>query len=88
MAISALQCLWGILCTLLLNMQCVPHRAIWEFWVPAQCYDLPKVMLGSASCQVATDFIMVILPQKIIWQLHLNWQKRLGVSVIFGVGVL
>ncbi|RWQ98767.1 hypothetical protein C8Q69DRAFT_460109 [Paecilomyces variotii] len=41
----------------LLNMQCVPHRAIWEFYLPSKCYSLPKVMLASVSIQVITDII-------------------------------
>lgn len=45
-------------------------------------------MLSSASVQVITDLAMVLLPQRIIWGLHLNWQKKMGVSVIFGVGIL
>ncbi|GAB1319242.1 Rhodopsin domain-containing protein [Madurella fahalii] len=88
MSVSVFQSLWGVLCIILLNMQCVPHNAIWEFYVPSKCYSLPKVMLTSACVQVVTDFLMVALPQKIIWDLHMNWQKKLGVSVIFGVGVL
>ncbi|KAB2569228.1 hypothetical protein DBV05_g12097 [Lasiodiplodia theobromae] len=88
MAISGFQCLWGVLCIILLNMQCIPHNAIWEFYVPSKCYELPKVMLSSGSIQVITDIAMVLLPQKMIWGLHLNWQKKLGVSIIFGVGVI
>lgn len=69
-------------------MQCRPHEAIWNFYLPSKCYSLPKVMLASASIQVISDILMFILPQKIIWGLHMNWQKKLGVSVIFGVGIL
>ncbi|KAH7015830.1 hypothetical protein EDB80DRAFT_833012 [Ilyonectria destructans] len=88
MIVIAIQCVWGVACIVLLNMQCVPHNAIWEFYIPSKCYNLPKVMLSSASVQVVTDFAIALLPQKIIWGLHMNWQKKLGVSVIFGVGVV
>lgn len=88
MAVSFVQCLWGILCILLLNLQCRPHRAIWEFYVPSKCYSLPDVMLCSASVQVISDVCMFLLPQKMIWSLHMNWQKKMGISIIFGVGIL
>lgn len=76
-------------CIILLNMQCRPHRAIWEFYLPdAKCYDLPSVMLGSACVQVVTDVCMVLLPQRIIWTLQMNLRRKLGVSVIFAVGLM
>ncbi|KAL3481107.1 hypothetical protein BJX99DRAFT_195375 [Aspergillus californicus] len=88
MAIITLQSVWGVLCILLLNLQCRPHEAIWKFYLPAKCYSLPDVMLTSASVQVASDIFMFFLPQRIIWRLQMNWQKKLGVSVIFSVGIL
>lgn len=88
MAVAIVQCVWGLCCIILLNKQCDPHKAIWEFYLPSKCYSLPKVMLASASVQVITDITMVLLPQKVIWSLHMNWQKKLGVSIIFGVGVM
>jgi hypothetical protein len=88
MAVICLQGIWGLLCILLLNMQCRPHAAIWKFYLPNKCYSLPDVILTSASVQVASDIIMFFLPQRIIWRLQMNWQKKLGVSVIFGVGIL
>ncbi|KAF5525904.1 hypothetical protein CGCA056_v003876 [Colletotrichum aenigma] len=69
-------------------MQCTPHNAIWEFYVPSKCFALPKVMLTSASVQVATDIVMVLLPQRIIWGLEMNLQRKIGISIIFGVGIL
>ncbi|PYH41044.1 uncharacterized protein BP01DRAFT_306909 [Aspergillus saccharolyticus JOP 1030-1] len=88
MAVCALQCLWGLLCIILLNAQCRPHRAIWEFYVPSKCYSLPKVMLCSAAVQVFSDITMFLLPQSMIWGLQMSWQKKMGISVIFGAGIL
>lgn len=88
MFIIAIQVIWGIMCIILLNTQCVPHEAIWNFYLPSKCYDLNKVMLTSACVQVFTDWSMVLLPQRIIWGLQMNWQKKIGISVIFGVGLL
>ncbi|GFN20892.1 hypothetical protein ABZX51_009818 [Aspergillus tubingensis] len=87
-SVITLQCVWGVLCILLLNMQCRPHEAIWKFYLPSKCYSLPDVMLTSASVQVASDITMFFLPQRIIWRLQMNWQKKIGVSIIFGVGIL
>lgn len=86
--IGSLQVVWGIACVILLNMQCVPHQAIWEFYLESTCYDLPKVMLTSASVQVFSDVAMVMLPQRVIWGLNMNLQKRVGIAIIFGVGLL
>lgn len=86
--IGTLQVVWGIACIILLNMQCVPHQAIWEFYLESQCYNLPDVMLTSASVQVFSDVIMVMLPQRVIWSLHMSLQRRVGIAIIFGVGLL
>ncbi|KAI5271204.1 hypothetical protein E4T47_05493 [Aureobasidium subglaciale] len=45
-------------------------------------------MLTSASVQVVTDRSMILLPQKTIWGLQLTTRKKVGVSVVFGVGLL
>jgi hypothetical protein len=88
MILADFQCLWGICCVVLLNLQCIPHNAIWEFYVPAKCYDLPSVILGSAAVQVVTDLAMVLLPQRAIWSLHMSWRRKLGISIMFGVGLM
>lgn len=88
LGIIFIQCIWGTACMILLNIQCRPHEAIWKFYLPSKCYPLPDVMLTSAAIQVFTDLAIFLLPQRFIWALHLNWQKKVGVSIIFGVGIL
>ncbi|KAK7543209.1 hypothetical protein IWX49DRAFT_600651 [Phyllosticta citricarpa] len=86
--ISSIQCVWGILCIGLLNGQCPEHNAIWEFWLQKKCYSLPKVMLTSASVQVVTDITMALLPHKFIWSLQMSLRRKVGISIIFSVGLV
>ncbi|KAH9906806.1 hypothetical protein F4778DRAFT_800778 [Xylariomycetidae sp. FL2044] len=88
MSLIAIQVTWGVACIIFLNMQCVPHEAIWNFYLPSRCYDLNKVMLASACVQVVTDWSMVLLPQRAIWALQMSWRSKIGISVVFGVGLL
>lgn len=73
---------------LLLNFQCIPHEKIWKFYLEGTCIGLHEIQLASASIQVFSDLAMTVLPQKLIWNLHMGWRKRLGVSIIFGFGLL
>lgn len=87
--VIVLQVFWGIACVILLNVQCTPHESIWKFYIPErQCFDLVPVQLASGGVQLASDIIMLILPQKIIWGLRLSWKKQLGLSLIFSLGIL
>ncbi|KAL5338238.1 hypothetical protein BJX70DRAFT_215430 [Aspergillus crustosus] len=71
-----------------LNLQCTPYKAIYDIIVPGHCFDLYKLQVGSASIHLICDMIIFLLPQRTIWTLKMSWRKRLGVSVIFGVGLL
>ncbi|KIA75374.1 hypothetical protein HK57_00157 [Aspergillus ustus] len=71
-----------------LNLQCIPHRAIYDFRVQGDCFDLYKLQVGSASIHLICDVVIFLLPQRTIWTLKMSWKKRLGVSIIFGLGLL
>lgn len=88
-SIIVLQCVWGVACVILLNVQCTPHEAIWKVYMPRDlCFNLVPVQLTSGAVQLFSDVVMLVLPQKTIWNLNLSWQKKLGVSVVFGLGIL
>ncbi|CAI7633259.1 unnamed protein product [Penicillium glandicola] len=73
-----------------LNMQCIPHSAIWDITILAtsKCFDLYKLQVASASIQLISDVAILLLPQQVIWSLKMTWRKRMGVSIIFGLGLL
>lgn len=72
MAIIALQWVWGLACIILLNLQCIPHTKIWEFYLPGKCISLHTIQLCSASIQLFSDLAMTCLPHKVVWGLQMT----------------
>ncbi|KAH7305458.1 hypothetical protein B0I35DRAFT_362170 [Stachybotrys elegans] len=67
---------------------CTPREKIWHRWVPGTCGDRRDLQTPSAFFNVITDFIILLLPQKVIWNLDVSNKKRIGVSIIFSIGLL
>ncbi|KAH8423611.1 uncharacterized protein LDX57_001371 [Aspergillus melleus] len=78
----------GIAIVIALNTQCIPHKAIYNLAIQGKCFDLYKLEVSSATIQLASDIAIMLLPQRVIWTLKMTWRKRMGVSVIFGLGLL
>ncbi|KAK8136734.1 hypothetical protein PG984_004674 [Apiospora sp. TS-2023a] len=90
MFIVVLQSVVLVVITILLNVQCVPHEAIWDItkMANAKCFPLPILQKVSASTHFVTDVIMVLLPQKVVWSLNLSMQKKVGLAFVFSLGML
>lgn len=67
---------------------CIPHESIYYPWVEGQCIDRKALGIVTAVFNVALDLIILILPQPVIWSMKMHRQRRFGVSLIFGVGLL
>jgi hypothetical protein len=52
------------------------------------CLSVMDLNIAAASINVASDFTIFLLPQPIIWGLHMTVKKRLGVSLIFAAALL
>ncbi|KAK8100533.1 hypothetical protein PG999_010907, partial [Apiospora kogelbergensis] len=90
MFIVVLQSVVLVVITILLNVQCIPHEAIWDVTkiAGAKCFPLPILQKVSASTHFITDVIMVLLPQKVVWSLNLSMQKKVGLAFVFSLGLL
>ncbi|KAK0716294.1 hypothetical protein B0H67DRAFT_582799 [Lasiosphaeris hirsuta] len=86
--LMAIQALFGIAAVVALNLICIPYKAIYDFTVAGRCFNKHNMDLTSACIHLATDVIMVFLPQRVIWGLQLSLRKKLGVSVVFSLGLL
>ncbi|KAI0096132.1 hypothetical protein GGR51DRAFT_567477 [Nemania sp. FL0031] len=71
------------------NLSCMPHRKIWDktvqdgYCISEDLFHIPAVYLN-----VVCILLILILPQKTIWELKITIKKRIGISLIFLVGIL
>ncbi|KAI1260501.1 hypothetical protein F5Y18DRAFT_405609 [Xylariaceae sp. FL1019] len=70
------------------NLVCIPFEAIWDKTITGKCIDGKVIEVVSASLNLVSDLIILILPQKVIWTLHMRPQKKVGVSILFAIGLL
>ncbi|KAI0403748.1 hypothetical protein F4802DRAFT_570006 [Xylaria palmicola] len=68
---------------------CTPFEGNWNLLVPGRkCrFEVPQFLLAISTTNFILDLIPLILVQKVIWSLHLTWQKKLGVSFMFLTGL-
>ncbi|KAJ2994468.1 hypothetical protein NUW58_g1548 [Xylaria curta] len=86
----AIVTLWGGLALVLLTVNCTPFEANWNVLLtPRYCrYSFFTLIQSSGAINLVLDLVPLVLPQKIIWSLNMSSSKRLGVSLIFAVGLL
>lgn len=70
-----------------LNLTCFPYQRIWDKTIPGKCIDIKVVNLVATIINFVLDLAVLVLPQKIIWNLRLSPGKKFGISAVFAVGV-
>jgi hypothetical protein len=86
--VLAVNVVFYIICTFVEIFGCEPREKLWKLTLPGKCIDMTRINITSASVNFVSDVIILLLPQKIIWGLHMSVSKKLGVAAIFAVGLL
>ncbi|KAL8868635.1 MAG: hypothetical protein Q9174_004860 [Haloplaca sp. 1 TL-2023] len=69
------------------GFQCLPRPKIWTPTLEGQCINLGAAFLISAVANTITDIAVFLLPLYSIWDLQLPWERKVGVSAVFAVGL-
>lgn len=69
-------------------ISCVPHEKIWHPTIPGTCFNTKAFFISNATLNLVSDIIILVLPQRVIWTLKMSTQKKIGVSVVFAVGLM
>ncbi|CAI6337837.1 unnamed protein product [Periconia digitata] len=68
---------------------CSPRAKAWDYTVTnGHCMDIDAVHIASAAVNTASDLLLVIVSQSIIWRMHIPVRRRWAVSSVFLVGLL
>jgi hypothetical protein len=70
-------------------LQCTPQSRVWDPLVQgAHCIDTDKVIITTCSVNLVSDLVILMAPQRVIWTLQLSTRKKIGVALIFSVGIM
>lgn len=75
----------GIIST---SLACIPLEKLWHTWLPGKCIDRKTLDTCTATFNLLMDIVILILPQRVIWNLQLTKVRKIGISVVFSIGLL
>ncbi|KAF2183644.1 hypothetical protein K469DRAFT_727917 [Zopfia rhizophila CBS 207.26] len=73
----------------LIIFSCKPEAKIYDPTIKGgRCFNAPAINISAATINAASDLMMLILPQRVIWDLTIPLSRKLALSAAFLVGVL
>ncbi|CAI6333578.1 unnamed protein product [Periconia digitata] len=67
---------------------CRPVEKVIHAWVQGQCLNLKSRDISIGAHNLALEVFIFCLPQRIIWRLQLHKSRKIGLSIVFSVGIL
>lgn len=72
-------------------LQCEPIHYFWQFWDgehSGRCFNINALAWAHSALNIALDFWMLYLPATQVWSLQMKTRKKIGVILMFGIGIL
>ncbi|RYC56654.1 hypothetical protein CHU98_g9555 [Xylaria longipes] len=60
----------------------------WNLLIPGKCLHTTGLAVGVSATNLAFDVIIFLLPQKVIWGLRMRFWAKIGISIVFSIGLL
>ncbi|KAI0836348.1 hypothetical protein F5Y06DRAFT_273979 [Hypoxylon sp. FL0890] len=77
-----------IIAIILTSVSCVPTKKIWKPWIDGHCFDRRTEDILTAWINLFIDLAIILLPQPVIWRLNMTRGRKIGISIIFSVGLI
>ncbi|KAJ3515198.1 hypothetical protein NM208_g14993 [Fusarium decemcellulare] len=80
----------GLVFVFVAIFQCQPVSYFWEKWDgehEGHCMDINAITWSNAAISIALDFWMLAVPLFQLKALNLDWKKKIGVGMMFSVGL-
>jgi hypothetical protein len=79
---------WSLLAALAAFVLCKPVAAGWDPTLPGgTCAQKKTTFLVIGTLDLAIDIAVFAFPIPIIWRLQISARKRVGLFVMFGLGI-
>ncbi|KAI0402418.1 hypothetical protein F4802DRAFT_368299 [Xylaria palmicola] len=70
------------------GLACIPREKLWHPWIEGKCIDRFVLDSFTAFVNLAIDLGILLLPQKVIWKLQMSRKRKIGLSILFSVGII
>lgn len=68
---------------------CSPREASWNPLIAsAKCLDNNMLTLITAAFNIVSDIAILILPARGVWKLRIPTKKKIGIVLLFALGLL
>jgi hypothetical protein len=85
--IGVLVVILGVVATSLTATNCIPFAAYWNPLLPgSRCVSPWPSFLSTAILSLVFDVIILILPMPKLWNLNMSTKKKIGMTIVFGIG--
>lgn len=68
-------------------LECIPPARAWDNSIPGHCVDVLMLVNVDGVFNVVTDFIILIMPLRVVWNLNMKITKKLSVVLAFTFGI-
>ena len=69
--------------------QCNPREKAWDIGIgEGRCIDVAAATVVSGVMNLVLDLGILVVPIWAVWRLRLSVKRKLGISAVFGVGVV
>lgn len=79
---------FGCTCIGATIFQCMPVNAMWDISLNGHCIDMNAFNYFNSGFMLATDLVLYAMPTIFTWNLHLRRPQKVGVNVLFALGLL
>ncbi|KAK6510496.1 hypothetical protein TWF506_009602 [Arthrobotrys conoides] len=79
---------WSITFIFAYIFECPRPSTVWSLDFPRGCVNLPALYYSTASINIASDLIILLLPIPVLQKLQINKQRKWALIAIFSVGVV
>lgn len=67
--------------------ECTPRARAWDQFIPGHCINVLMLVNVDGIFNAVTDFIMVIMPLQVVWNLNMKVTKKVYVVLAFTFGM-
>ncbi|KAF2855743.1 hypothetical protein T440DRAFT_535885 [Plenodomus tracheiphilus IPT5] len=88
LGLQALNAIYMVATTIISAIPCLPVAKSWDPTLPGGCYDPILYVSGNVSVVIITDFLVLLIPTWIIWDLQMPLKRKLVTIAFLSLGFI